>query len=140
MKVVIDTNVFVSSFFGGNPRKMIDLWRRGEVTLCLSGPIVEEYLEVLGRMGLGGEGELEELARLFAEGINILFLAQPPRIRVVQEDPDDDRFFECAAALSADRIVSGDKHLLRAGSFRGIPVYGVGEYIDRLTSDSDRRT
>ena len=27
IKVVIDTNVFVSSFFGGNPRKVIDLWK-----------------------------------------------------------------------------------------------------------------
>lgn len=26
MRVVIDTNVFISSFFGGNPRKVIDYW------------------------------------------------------------------------------------------------------------------
>ncbi|HEY3488640.1 MAG TPA: putative toxin-antitoxin system toxin component, PIN family [Candidatus Deferrimicrobiaceae bacterium] len=140
MKVVLDTNVFVSSFYGGNPRKVIDLWRQGAVTLCLSGPIVEEYLEVLRRMGLGNSGELEELARLFAEGFNLLFFAQPPRIQVVPDDPDDDRFFECAVALSADFIVSGDKHLLRVGNFRGIPVYGVKEFLDRFPASPDRRT
>ncbi|MFH1025416.1 MAG: PIN domain-containing protein, partial [Nitrospirota bacterium] len=35
MRVVIDTNVFVSSLFGGNPRKVIDLWKEEKITLCL---------------------------------------------------------------------------------------------------------
>lgn len=52
---VVDTNVFVSSFFGGNPRKVIDLWKTGELTLCLSTPIVDEYVAVLRRLGLEGE-------------------------------------------------------------------------------------
>lgn len=132
MRVVLDTNVFVSSFFGGNPRKVIDLWRQGRFTLCLSGPIVEEYLEVLARMGLGKSGELDELARLFAESLNVLFVAHPARIQVVPEDPDDDRFFECADALAADRIVSGDRHLLRVGTFRGIPVLGVKDFLEEF--------
>lgn len=51
---VVDTNVFVSSFFGGNPRKVIDLWKTGELTLCLSTPIVDEYVAVLRRLGLEG--------------------------------------------------------------------------------------
>ncbi|MEW6201083.1 MAG: putative toxin-antitoxin system toxin component, PIN family, partial [bacterium] len=42
MKVVIDTNVFVSSFFGGNPRRIIDLWSKGKITLCLSKDILDE--------------------------------------------------------------------------------------------------
>ena len=44
IRVVVDTNIFVSSFFGGNPRKIIDLWKTGEVALCLSRPIVDEYI------------------------------------------------------------------------------------------------
>jgi len=39
MRVVIDTNVFVSSFFGGTPRKIIDLWKNRDITLCLSRDI-----------------------------------------------------------------------------------------------------
>ena len=52
IKVVIDTNVFISSFFGGNPKKVIDLWKKGEIKLCLSREIVDEYVEVLKRLGL----------------------------------------------------------------------------------------
>ena len=61
IRIVLDTNVFVSSFFGDNPRKIVDLWNSGEVILCLSRPIIAEYVEVLRRLGLPNEAELEEI-------------------------------------------------------------------------------
>ncbi|MBF0274763.1 MAG: putative toxin-antitoxin system toxin component, PIN family [Nitrospinae bacterium] len=43
--MVIDTNVLVSSFYGkGSPRKIIDLWKNGEIIVCLSKEIVDEYI------------------------------------------------------------------------------------------------
>ena len=65
-KVVIDTNVFVSSFFGGIPRKIIDLWKNGKITLCLSQAIIEEYIDVLIRLGIDNS-EINDLIKLFAE-------------------------------------------------------------------------
>lgn len=101
MKVVIDTNVFVSSFFGGNPKQIIDLWRNEKITLCLSHAILDEYIDVLGRIGMKDEAELEELLSLFSEGFNILFTTKTPKINIIKNDPDDDKFIECAAALKA---------------------------------------
>jgi putative PIN family toxin of toxin-antitoxin system len=72
IRVVIDTNVFVSSFFGGNPKKIIDLWKNEEIVLCLSKYILDEYIDVLQRVGLRDENEIEELLSLFAKGFNIL--------------------------------------------------------------------
>src|SRR4030067_1288716 len=101
MKVVIDTNIFVSSFFGGNPRKIIDLWKKEKITLCLSNTILDEYVDVLCRIGLKDEHELEELLALFSRGFNLLFTTKTPKIKIVKDDPDDDKFIECAAALKA---------------------------------------
>lgn len=95
MRVVLDTNVFVSSFFGGKPRAIIDLWKAGDITLCLSKPIIEEYVEVLRRMGLQTERELDELLSLFAHGFHVVFTAKTPDLHIVEEDPDDDKFIEC---------------------------------------------
>lgn len=50
VKIVIDTNVFISSFFGGVPREIINLWKEGKVILCLSQNIIEEYIEVMNRL------------------------------------------------------------------------------------------
>jgi uncharacterized protein len=54
VKVVIDTNVFISAFLSprGTPRLIIDLWKTGQVTICRCAEILTEYLEVLARMGL----------------------------------------------------------------------------------------
>jgi putative PIN family toxin of toxin-antitoxin system len=122
IRVVIDTNIFISSFFGGNPRKIIDLWKSGRITLCFSKPIVDEYVEVLRRLGLQNERELEELLRLFSLGIHVLFTVRTPELHIVKDDPDDDKFIECAVALKAGFVISGDKHLIAVQEYMGIRI------------------
>lgn len=129
IRVVVDTNVFISSFFGGNPRKIIDLWKSGEIILCLSRPIVDEYIEVLRRLGLQNEKELEELLSLFAQGFHIVYTANTPKIRVVEEDPDDDKFFECAVALKAKFVITGDKAVKNVKDYMNIKVVNPTEFL-----------
>ena len=129
MKVVIDTNVFVSSFFGGNPRKIIDLWKTEKIVLCLSKAVLEEYLEILERIGLKNEPELEELLSLFARGFNLEFIAGTRRIKVVESDPDDDKFIECAVALRAEVIITGDKALERISEYMGIKILTPQKFL-----------
>ncbi|MCX6559409.1 MAG: putative toxin-antitoxin system toxin component, PIN family [Candidatus Aminicenantes bacterium] len=132
MIVVLDTNVFISSFFGGNPRRIIDLWKSGRLTIGLSPAILEEYVEVLGRLGLANEPELKEILELLAGGAGILFTANPPELRVVKDDPDDDKFIACAAALKADIVVTGDKALRKVGSFGGIRILTPAEFLKAI--------
>ena len=122
MKVVIDTNVFISSFFGGKPKKIIDLWKKGDVILCLSGEILEEYIEVLHRLGFENKKELKELLSLFAENVNIVFTRKTPKLHIVEDDPDDNKFIECAVALHASHIITGDKALKAIESYMGIEI------------------
>jgi putative PIN family toxin of toxin-antitoxin system len=129
MKVVIDTNIFVSSFFGGNPRRIIDLWKKGEITLCLSKDILDEYTEVLQRIRLKDEREIEELLSLFAEGFNILFTTKTPKIKVVQGDPDDDKFIECAVALRAEFVITGDRSIRDLGEYMGVRMLTPQQFL-----------
>lgn len=129
MKVLIDTNVFVSSFFGGNPRKIIDLWKKGKIILCLSKDILDEYVDVLQRVGLKEENEIEELLSLFAKGLNILFTTKTPDIRAVKDDPEDDKFIECAVALKAEVIITGDKALKAMGEYMGIKILNPQQFL-----------
>jgi len=129
-RVVLDTNVFISSFFGGNPRKIIDLWKSGRIVLCLSPPIIEEYVKVLERMGLQNEHELNELLSLFAQGRQVLFTAKTPHLHVVEKDPDDDKFIECAVALQAGFIISGDKGLQDIADYMGIYIQSPRQFLE----------
>jgi putative PIN family toxin of toxin-antitoxin system len=136
VNIVIDTNIFYSSFFGGNPRRIIDWWHQGQVRLCLSRAIIDEYYAVLERSGLTTGAELKDLLALFARGSNCLFTARPPQLHVVAADSDDNKFFECAVALQAKYIVSGDKHLLAVGDYMKITVCNPAEFVRVMTAES----
>ena len=130
IRVVVDTNIFVSSFFGGNPRKIIDLWKSGQIILCLSRLIIDEYVDVLKRIGLHNERELEELLSLFAHGFHVLFTAKTPNLNVLEKDPDDNKFIECAVALNSKFIISGDKALQEIKEYMGIKIQSPKQFLD----------
>lgn len=132
MKVVIDTNVFVSSVFGGLPRQVVELWFDGRLTLCLSEPIVTEYQRVLREIGAVSEAEERALIEAFASGEGVLYTADPPPIEGVSSDPDDDKFLECALELEADQVVSGDSDLLKLDSYMGIPILTPRELLEQV--------
>ncbi len=134
-KVVIDTNVFISSFFGGIPRKIIDLWKNGKIILCLSQEIVDEYFEVLIRLGVDPR-EIKELLKLFAENYYSIFTAKTPKLSVVRDDPDDNKFIECAVALDCKVIISGDKHLRSIRRYIDIDIFSPREFIERASSNT----
>jgi len=131
MRVVLDTDVLISSFFGGNPRAVIDLWKTGRLTLCLSQDMLDNYIEALRRLGLDGTPELDELLKLLATGSHILFTVRTPAVGVVS-DPDDDCFIACALALTAAYIVTGDKAPLDVRHYEGIEVVTPRAFLDMM--------
>ena len=130
-KIVLDTNVFISSFFGGNPRKIIDLWKSGQIILCISRSIFDEYVEVLRRLGLQNEKELEELVGLFARGFHVVFTAKTPELHVVEKDPDDNMFIECAVALKSGFVITGDKALKAIQEYMNIKIVSPSEFLSK---------
>ena len=129
MKVVIDTNVFVSSFFGGNPRRIVDYWFSGNLILCVSRPILKEYFEVLNCFQFDREDLLKRLITSFEKGLNTLFVDTPKEQNWIEEDPDDNKFIACAISLHAEYIVSGDPHLRRAGKTGEIKIVPPREML-----------
>lgn len=140
LKVVIDTNIFVSSFFGGVPREVINYWKTGKITLCLSQPIIEEYLEVLNRLGLKNKDEIQNITRLFAQGYNSIFTAKTPILNIVQDDPDDNKFLECAVALDSKIIISGDKHLTGIIKYIDISIMSPREFGDYFRQGTEHES
>lgn len=137
IRVVLDTNVFISSFFGGNPRKIIDLWKSGDIALCLSKPIIDEYIEVLRRLKLQDEKEIDELLSLFAHGFNVVFTAKTPELYIVEKDPGDNMFIECAVALKAGFVITGDKALRAIQQYMNIKIVSPNEFLSNYRTLKD---
>ena len=135
MKVVIDTNIFISSFLaGGKPRKIIDLWQQGKITLCLSADIIDEYVDVLKRLNFSDEPELKELLELFSTGYSLLYTHQPKSIPLKLADKDDLKFFDCAVELGAEFIITGDKKVLEVRNYLGIKAVSPKEFLEHILS------
>lgn len=130
-RVVADSNVLVSAIrFGGKPKQLLDLAADGHIDIAISEAIVEETLRVLRDKFHHTPEELKETdkqLRVIARTIT-----PTESISALDADPSDNRILECAVAADAEVILSGDKHLLALGSFRGIPIQRVGEFLAAL--------
>lgn len=131
MKVVFDTNILVSALlWRGTPYHCLLAVRAGLAELILSPPIMEEFRSVLCEKFAMTKEEAEEnigVVREFSMLIDI-----PGVLRVVTDDPDDDKFVETALVAGARWLVSGDKHLLRLREYRGINVISARAFVDLL--------
>ena len=137
MKVVLDTNVFISSFLGkGPPHQILKRWIKGEFDLCLSNEIIEEYLEILLRSGVNERPEVKEVLKLMKQQGNIIFSANPESCNVVKDDPDDDKFISCAIACEAKLIVSGDAHLLNIQKYFDIEIIKARPFLTILENQT----
>jgi putative PIN family toxin of toxin-antitoxin system len=132
MRVILDTNVFVSAvFFGGEPGRILEAWRDGEVQLVLSPDILEEYIDVLHRLEmLYPPVEADPIIELVLAGSEII--SAPPLKEPVSPDPDDDKFIACALESGTNFIVSGDKHLLSVDGYLGIKVLKPSGFVKVL--------
>jgi uncharacterized protein len=130
MRVVLDTNILVSGLlWRGAPYRCLLAVQAGLADLVLSPPILEELRIVLVTKfpftALDAD-EAVALIRAAADTVEISGL-----LRVVSDDPDDDKFVETAQTGRAGLIVSGDRHLLALGSAAGIPVIWDSPVEDR---------
>jgi putative PIN family toxin of toxin-antitoxin system len=130
VRVILDTNVFVSGvFFGGPPGRILAAWRDGRVQPVLSAEILEEYRRVGQILGGRYPGvDLEPFLALLA--VHADFVDTPALPEPVSSDPDDDKFLACAVAAGVTMIVSGDKDLVEHSGWRGVHILRPRRFVD----------
>jgi len=128
LRVVVDTNVYISAiFWGGKPRHVIDLGRDGKIQIFTSEDIEQEILDkLMTKFGLNSDDAGRVMAdfSIFTKHIRV-----SRRIRAVKDDPDDDKFIECAVECNAEFIISGDKHLLNMKKYEGIDIVNAATFL-----------
>ena len=131
MRVVADTNVFISALmFGGLPGRFLDLALRRKLTLVTSKALLDELDEKLRGKFAVSESDARAIREKLERSAN---LVDPNfQLNAVPDDPDDNRVLECAVAGSAEFIVSGDRHLLRLGGHEGIAIVTVRQFLETV--------
>ena len=84
--------------------------------------------------------EAERVARAVAQVRRVAAQIHEPEeaVAVIEDDPTDNRILECALAAGAKTIVTGDKkHLLPLGSFRGVSIVGLKDFLVSFSPPTD---
>jgi hypothetical protein len=127
MRLVLDANVFVSALISrkGAPAKLLEYWQEERFDVVISPAILQEVQRVLHypklqqRYHLPEEG-IQRLLRLFRR--QAIGVEPSEELTVIQHDPTDNRYLECAIAGEADIVVSGDHHLVESGEYQGVQL------------------
>lgn len=134
LNVVLDTNVFIVSLVPH--MKYYWIYQKvlyGHYNLLISNEILMEYQEQLtNRYDLSFiETNLNFLLLL----PNVRFVYPSFRWNLIKDDPDDNKFVDCAVAGNADCIVTHDHHfqILKQVEFPAVKSVTISEFGSILT-------
>ncbi len=131
-KIVLDTNVVISAAISsdGNPAKIFEMLIGEEVENFTTIEIIDEIKEVFGRPRIMKYLSLVEIQFIIDTFVRFSTqIESAVKIKAVKDDPDDNKFLECAITANADYIISGDPHLLNIKEFRGIKIVSPAQFI-----------
>jgi uncharacterized protein len=135
MRVVFDTNIFISAFVipGGIAERAILKIIDGEDRLLLSKEILDEILSVLSRKFNKDREEISRVAVILSEIAE--WVSPTERIEALR-DEGDNRILECAHCGEADLIVTGDKEILRLNRYGKAKIIALKTYVERSNQGS----
>ena len=132
-RIVLDTNCLIQSISPRSPyRRIWDSFFDGTNLLCVTTSILNEYEEILNLL------TNEETAKYIIDAIvsnpYTIFITVYFDFNLIQEDPDDNKFVDCAIASNAKYIVSNDAHFshLKEILFPKVDVIKLQDFLDIL--------
>ncbi len=132
MRVVIDTNVLISAiFWTGKPKQLLNRVRHEVITFVTSNDLLNELKEILIRRDKPfhlSDNEADQVVEKMRELAEVVKVHS--RITVCHDEMDN-KVLACAIDGKAEYIISGDIHLLVLGSFKGVRIMAVSDFLNQ---------
>ncbi len=138
MKVVLDTNIFISGIhWEGSPHKILEAWAQDKFELVSSLEIIEEIVNTL----INFKKPLPPEDILWWKDLILqksLIVIPTQRLDIIKNDPDDNKFLEAAQEAKADYLVSRDKkHVLILKKFQNTLIIPPEEFLKILDKEEN---
>jgi uncharacterized protein len=136
MKVVIDCNILVMCLSSKSPYHIIyQSLVQGKFNLVLSSEILLEYQEILQQKY--NVPTANALVALLKQLPNVQFYTPFYNWLLIEADPDDKKYTDCAIVGSANFIITEDKHfaVLKTIPFPKITVLSIDKFIHLLSQE-----
>jgi putative PIN family toxin of toxin-antitoxin system len=134
MKLVLDTNIFISAFYwDGNSQQVINRIIEGLDELYITNEIVNEIADVMGRPKFKTKPEIiERYIRTIEKIGKKVFITGT--IKGICRDKDDDVIIECGLLSSADYLITGDSDLLVIHEYQQMKIITIKDFIDIISN------
>jgi uncharacterized protein len=128
MRVVFDTNIYISAFItpGGRGEAAYLKAVNGELELFTSVPILTE---LAGKLRGKFHWEDEQIKAAIRHVAAAAAVVKPVERLTVLADEPGNRILECARECRAEPIVTGDRHLLDLGSYEGTAIVSLAAFL-----------
>jgi putative PIN family toxin of toxin-antitoxin system len=134
IRVVLDTNVTISAlFWRGAPYRVVLLAKAKVIQAVYCDEMLAELADKLREKFDFDANHLHATLlqiRQYAERVEI-----SGDLHVIANDPDDDKFVECASVGQAQWIVSGDKHLRDLREYQGIRISTAEDFLTEFSAE-----
>ena len=127
--VVLDTNVLISSFYGGNPETIIELFLNEEIDLYYSSEIIQEYRNVLFREKFSVISETKRNILITAIMDLGILVVPKQKVHVITKDPADNKFLECAATAKVEYLITGNTHHFDFNEFEEVKIVTPAQFL-----------
>jgi len=134
MKIVLDTNVWLSGiFWDGEASKIIEKAEKKDIQIIISEDILSEIVNVLSRESkfqkyiLNFKLSIEDMLRTILS-ISTL-IETKSKLDIIKADAKDNIILEVALDGKVEYIVSYDNHLLNMIEFRSIKIISPEEFL-----------
>ena len=134
-RIVLDTNCLLQALPSRSPYHKI--WTEvmaGRICLCVNSDILNEYEKILA------EKTNAEIARNVVRAImrlhTTIFQQVYFHFGLIEADPDDNKFVDCAVAVDAEYIVTNDAHfnILKQIEWPRLTVIDIKEFTRQLNN------
>ena len=128
MRVVFDTNVFVSAFVvpGSHGERALLLAQANRFELHTSVAILTETARVLRRKFGQDDDDIKQALRQISR---TAVVSKPTSKLSIVDDEADNRILECALDTAADLVVTGDRHLLKLKRFERTSIVRLADFL-----------
>ena len=132
-KIVLDTNCLLMCF--STKSAYHDAWTaylEKRYNLCVSNEIINEYEEIIAQKT--NSLFATEFIRAILLRPNTILVNPQFRFNLITDDPDDNKFVDCAIIANAEYIVSNDRHfnVLKMIDFPRVNIIRLEEFVKEL--------
>ena len=132
MKVVIDTNIWISYLLGGLLQRIDEKILSKEIKAVVSDETLKELSEVLSRPRFKNIFTAERIKELFSLLDNYAILVSPSEKVSACRDEKDNFLLEVALEGEADYLITGDEDLLVLNPFHNTKIVRPKDFEEIL--------